>query len=118
MPLERSRSAFWPRLRAAASSLTGIDMQHFSVALILLGLGWNFAFLGASALVLESHRPDERTKVQAFNDFLVFGAMTIGSFSSGELLATRGWAAVNWLVFPAIAVSLAAMLILGRHPQR
>ena len=108
---------FLAQAAAAASGLTGIDVQHFSAALIFLGLGWNFAFLGASALVLETHRPEERTKVQAFNDFLVFGAMTLGSFSSGELLATKGWAAVNWFVLPIIAISLAALLALGKKPQ-
>ena len=108
---------FLAQAAAAMAGLTGIDVQHFSAALVLLGLGWNFAFLGASALVLETHRPEERTKVQAFNDFLVFGTMTFGSFSSGELLATKGWAAVNWLVFPAIAVSLAALLFLSQ-PRR
>ena len=61
--------------------------MHFWATLIVLGVGWNFSFIGASALVLETHRPQERNKVQAFNDFLVFGMMAIGSFSSGQLLA-------------------------------
>ncbi len=109
---------FMAQAAAAVSSITGVDVPHFSIALILLGLGWNFAFLGASALVLDTHRPEERTKVQSLNDFLVFGTMTIGSFSSGALLASRGWAAVNWLVFPAVAIALAALLILAGTSRR
>lgn len=68
--------------------LTGLDVAHFWVTLILLGVGWNFGFVGASALVLECHRPEEKTRVQSFNDFIVFGTMAVGSFASGSLLAT------------------------------
>jgi MFS family permease len=77
--------------------------------LVVLGLGWNFAFIGASALVLETHLPQEKNKVQAFNDFLVFGMMAIGSFSSGQLLANYGWSAVNLVVFPPVLVGLAVL---------
>ena len=87
---------------AAGIGLSGITAMHFWATLIVLGVGWNFAFIGASALVLETHRPQERNKVQAFNDFLVFGAMAIGSFSSGKLLASFGWAAVNEIPGPGI----------------
>lgn len=80
---------------AAGIGLSGITAMHFWATLIVLGIGWNFSFIGASALVLETHRPQERNKVQAFNDFLVFGMMAIGSFSSGQLLANYGWSAVN-----------------------
>src|SRR3954452_3904611 len=68
---------------AATIGLSGITALHFWATLIVLGIGWNFGFVGASALVLETHRPQERNKVQAFNDFLVFGMMAVGSFSSG-----------------------------------
>src|SRR5712675_850602 len=83
----------------AAIGLSGITAMHFWATLIVLGMGWNFAFVGASALVLETHRPQERNKVQAFNDFLVFGMMAVGSFSSGQLLANYGWSAVNVVCF-------------------
>src|ERR1700744_234571 len=76
---------------AAAVGLSGITAMHFWATLVTLGVGWNFGFVGASALVLETHRPQERNKVQAFNDFLVFGMMAIGSFSSGRLLANYAW---------------------------
>src|SRR6202045_3717619 len=80
---------------AAIIGLTGITAPHFWATLMVLGGGWNFGFVGASALVLETHQPQERNKVQAFNDFLVFGAMAVGSFSSGQLLANYGWSAGN-----------------------
>src|ERR1700726_2767294 len=80
---------------AATIGLTGITAMHFWATLIVLGVGWNFSFVGASALVLETHRPQERNKVQAFNDFLIFGMMAVGSFSSGQMLASYGSPAVN-----------------------
>src|SRR6202048_2173537 len=90
----------------AMIGLSGITALHFWATLIVLGIGWNFAFVGASALVLETHRPQERNKVQAFNDFLVFGMMAVGSFSSGQLLANYGWSAVNMVVFPPVLLGL------------
>ena len=98
---------------AAATGLSGISATQFSAGLVLLGLGWNFGFVGASAMVLEAHRPEERNKVQSFNDFLVFGTMAFGSFSSGHLLVTFGWAAVNWVVFPPVALALAVLMASG-----
>ena len=97
-------------LVAAAIGIAGITLWHFWIGLILLGVGWNFAFIGATTMVTQCHRPDERNKVQAFNDFLVFGSMAIGSFASGQLLATLGWVAVNEVVFPVVLV--AAVLLL------
>jgi MFS family permease len=96
---------------AATIGLAGITAMHFSAALIVLGLGWNFGFVGASALVLEAHKPSEKNKVQAFNDFLIFGTMAVGSFASGQLLASHGWNAVNAVVFPPIAIGVCALLI-------
>jgi MFS family permease len=96
---------------AALIGLSGITAMHFWAALIVLGLGWNFGFVGASALVLEAHRPAEKNKVQAFNDFLVFGTMAIGSFLSGQLLADYGWHAVNLVVFPPIFIGFCALLL-------
>ena len=99
---------------AAVVGLSGITVPHFMLGLILLGLGWNFGFVGASAMVLDSHRPEERTRVQSFNDFLVFGTMAVGSFSSGQLLQVWGWGAVNWVVFPPVALVLAVLIFSGR----
>jgi predicted MFS family arabinose efflux permease len=104
---------------AAAIGIAGISLWHFWIGLALLGVGWNFAFIGATTMVTQCHRPNERNKVQAFNDFLVFGSMAIGSFSSGTLLASFGWATVNEIVFPVVLVA-AAMLAWGalRRPQQ
>src|SRR6202011_2708050 len=99
--------------RAATIGLSGITALHFWATLIVLGVGWNFGFVGASALVLETHRPQERNKVQAFNDFLVFGTMAVGSFSSGQLLANYGWSAVNLVVFPPVLLGLTVLILVS-----
>jgi predicted MFS family arabinose efflux permease len=91
---------------SALIGLSGIAVAHFWTSLILLGLGWNFGFIGATALVTDCYRPEERAKVQAANDFLIFGSVAIASFSSGKLLSAGGWESVNWLVFPPVAVAL------------
>ena len=96
---------------AATVGLSGITAMHFWSTLVILGIGWNFSFVGASALVLETHRPQERNKVQAFNDFLVFGMMAVGSFSSGQLLANYGWSAVNLVVYPPVLLGLAVLTL-------
>ena len=106
---------------AAACDLSGVSTLQFILGLVLLGLGWNFGFVGASSLVLESHRPEERTRVQSFNDFLIFGTMAVGSFSSGQVLILFGWSAVNWIVLPPVALGMAALALtrgLRRRPQR
>ncbi|NBN78174.1 MFS transporter [Microvirga tunisiensis] len=95
-------------------SLSGQDVAHFWVALILLGLGWNFGFIGATTMLTACYRPAERTMVQSANDFLVFGFVAFASFSSGSLLHNFGWGTVNVLIFPVTALCLAAMLALGR----
>lgn len=94
---------------SAAVGLLGVDVAHFWLTLILLGLGWNFGFVGASALVLACHRPEERTRVQSFNDFIVFGTVAFGSFLSGGLLTAYGWNTVLWLSFVPLAVAIVAM---------
>ena len=90
---------------AAAAGLAGQDVWHFWTALILLGIGWNFGFVGASALVLECHRPEERTRVQSVNDFAIFGLMVVGSFASGGLLNAYGWEMVCWISFPPLVLA-------------
>jgi MFS family permease len=96
---------------AATIGLSGITAMHFWSTLIVLGVGWNFSFVGASALVLETHRSAERNKVQAFNDFLVFGMMAVGSFTSGQLLANYGWSAVNLVVYPPVLLGLTVLTL-------
>jgi len=94
---------------AAVTAIAGITVAHFWTALVLLGLGWNFAFIGATTMVTQCHRPEERNKVQAFNDFLIFGGMAVASFSSGQLLEYFGWTTINAVIFPTI-VTVGAML--------
>ncbi len=103
---------------SAVVGLAGITETHFFITLILLGLGWNFAFVGASAMVLETHTPQERTRVQSFNDFLVFGITALGSFSSGQLLALQGWQSVCWVVFPPVAFAVLVLLSTGGLKRR
>src|ERR1700688_284736 len=102
----------------ATIGLSGITAMHFWATLIILGIGWNFSFVGASALVLETHRPQERNKVQAFNDFLVFGMMAVGSFSSGQLLANYGWSAVNLVVYPPVLLGLTVLTLASLARRR
>lgn len=94
---------------AAAIGLAGQTVAHFWVGLIVLGVGWNFGFLGASALVLDCHRPEERTQVQSLNDFIVFGTMAVGSFASGSLLTSYGWDVVLTISFVPLALALTAL---------
>ncbi|HEX8164334.1 MAG TPA: MFS transporter [Beijerinckiaceae bacterium] len=100
---------------AAATGLSGLTVANFWLALVLLGVGWNLAFTGATVLVTECYRPEERAKVQAANDFLVFGSVAVASFSSGKLLAVGGWESVNWLVFPPIILVLGLILWQSRR---
>ena len=93
----------------AVIGIAGTSIAHFWADLICLGLGWNFAFVGATAMVTDCHRPNERNKVQAVNDFFVFGSMVVASFSSGQLLANFGWAVVNQVILPVVLV--AALLL-------
>jgi len=94
----------------AVIGVMGITIGHFWTDLILLGAGWNFAYVGATASVTDCHRPHERNKVQAVNDFLIFGTMAVSSYSSGQVLAHFGWAAVNQVVLPVMVVAAAMLL--------
>ena len=112
-----SRVAIWGLVLtglSAAVGLGGVDVAHFWATLVRLGLGWNFGFLGASALVLECHQPEERTRVQSFNDFVIFSLMALGSFASGGLLSAHGWNAVLWVSFAPLALALVALAVAMR----
>ncbi|MDH1253369.1 MFS transporter [Comamonas thiooxydans] len=100
---------------AGVLALMGLDIFHFWGSLILLGVGWNFGFIGATALLTECYRPSERAKVQALNDFLVFGTVAVASFGSGQLLHSAGWNGINIGMLPLVAVVL---VLLGLHSQR
>ncbi len=104
----------------ALFTLTGIEFWNFYVGLILLGLGWNFLYIGATTLLTETYTPAERAKTQAANDFLVFGSVSAAAVLAGWMHNTVGWAAINWGVLPAIAAAFAALMWLtlrSRAPQ-
>lgn len=100
---------------SSAIGLTGLDVAHFWITLVLLGVGWNFGFVGASALVLECHRPEEKTRVQSLNDFIVFGTMAVGSFASGSLLAAYDWNMVLWVSFLPLIIAVAVLAAAFMH---
>jgi MFS family permease len=91
---------------AGVSGLAGITFGHFAVALILLGLGWNFGFIGATTMLTSCYNPAERGKVQGANDFMMSTVVAIASFSSGKILAIAGWSFVNIAIFPMALVAL------------
>ena len=95
---------------AATAGVLGISFGHFAVTLVLLGLGWNFGFIGGTTLLTQCYRPEEREKVQGLNDFAIFGTVAVASLTSGKLLAWFGWASVNIAIFPPIAVALTLIL--------
>ena len=86
--------------------IAGPDLLNFWGALVILGLGWNFGFIGATAMLTTTYLPAERGRVQGLNDFLVFGAVALASLLSGTLLTAAGWTTVNAVVFPVVAVAL------------
>jgi hypothetical protein len=96
-------------LTCCGINLAGIAKGNFWAANLLLGVGWNFLFVGATTLLTQTYRPEERAKVQAFNDFMIFGAATVSAFSSGALLAGAGWTMVQVTVIPFVAVAMIAI---------
>jgi MFS family permease len=103
---------------SAVVGLTGTGVWHFWTAVTLIGVGWNFAFIGATTIVTQCHRPHERYRVQSFNDFLIFGSMTISSFASGALLAQFGWTFVNGVVLPPVLVAATLLIWLTMRERR
>ena len=101
-----------------AIALSGIEYLHFLSGLILLGVGWNFLFVGGTTLLTEAYRPSERAKVQAAHDFLMYAAITVATFSSGSLLNHFGWQSVNLAVLPFLAIALLMIIVLGVHRKR
>jgi len=102
----------------SAIALTGVRLEQFYGALIALGLGWNFGFIGATSLLATTHTIEERAKVQGVNDFLVFGLVSAASFSSGALLNVYGWAMVQIAMAPALAVAGVALGVLALRKHR
>ncbi|MCF4164483.1 MFS transporter [Zavarzinia compransoris] len=101
-------------LGCSAVALSGITLTQFWIALVLVGLGWNFAFVGATSLVTTCHTPAERAKTQAANDLIVFGVVSLASFMSGVLLNWTGWDGVPVAVLPLAALALALVPLAAR----
>jgi len=108
---------------SGAVALTGVDLSTFFVALILLGIGWNFGFIGATTMLASAHAPAERGRMQGLNDLLVFGGVTLASFSSGGLMncsggsVEAGWQAVNIAMLPFLVLAGGALIWLALQPK-
>jgi MFS family permease len=93
-----------------AFALMGNDIMHFLGALFVLGVGWNFMFVGGTTLLLETYRPEEKNRVQGTNDLLVFVTMATSSFASGALVTSRGWEIINYGALPFLMIVAIAVL--------
>ena len=108
---------------AGAVALQGVDLANFFAALILLGLGWNFGFIGATTMLASAHTPEERGRIQGMNDLFVFGGVTMASLASGGLMncsggsPIEGWTAVNMAMAPFLMLSGGALIWLVLRPQ-
>lgn len=107
---------------AGGVALSGVELTQFFVALVLLGVGWNFGFIGATAMLTQAHTPEERGRVQGLNDFLVFGCVTFASLSSGLMMSfgddvQQGWTAVNLAMLPFLILAGAALIWLALRPK-
>ncbi len=101
----------------ALINLNGTSTLHFDLALVLLGVGWNFGFIGSTTMLAKAYRPEEASTAQALNEPLVFGTMAVASISSGFLLENIGWESINVMVLP-IATAAIALLAWGDYRQR
>ena len=107
---------------AGVVALQGVGLENFFAALILLGIGWNFGFIGATAMLSEMHGPAERGRVQGLNDLIVFGGVVVASLASGGLMnctggsAEAGWSAVNLAMLPFLTLAGGALIWLTMRP--
>ncbi len=99
-------------------NLLGTSLWHFLTALICLGISWNFLFVGATTMVTDTYRPNEKNKAQAFNDFAVFSTVTVASLSAGALQNTFGWQMVNIGALPLLFIILFALIWLSYNSQQ
>lgn len=96
---------------AGAVGLSGIELWQFWLALILLGIGWNFSFISATAMIADCYRPSEKNKVEGFHDFLLFSIVSLGSLMSGHVYNAFGWDMLNWIIFPVAVLSLILLVL-------
>ncbi|WP_430240722.1 MFS transporter [Neorhizobium sp. DAR64861/K0K2] len=95
----------------------GVELWNFWLALVLLGIGWNFGFIGSTTIVASSYRPQEADKVQGFHDIVLFGTVALSSFSSGKVFVTWGWSFINLVIWPvAIFCLLLILALMLRRP--
>jgi MFS family permease len=95
---------------SVAVALNGVTVPHFVVALALVGIGWNFMYVGGTTLLTEAYTPAEKARTQGANDFIVFATMGISSLASGAMVSTAGWDVMNRAVLPFLAVIGASVL--------
>ncbi len=103
---------------SATVALSGTSLWHFWIALVLLGVGWNFGFIAATAMVAELYRPEEAFRVQAMNEFILFSIVAIASFSSGGILVASGWTVVNLVIYPVVGIAILLIIVqavMGRN---
>jgi len=105
-------------LGCVAFALSGQDLDHFLGALLLLGVGWNFLYIGGTSLFTQAYRPEEKTRAQGLLDTGVYATMTLTSFSSGALVTTGGWQWMNWASLVPIALCAAALAGLAVFQRR
>jgi MFS family permease len=105
-------------LGCVAIALSGLDVAHFWLALVLVGLGWNFMFVGATTLLTECHTPAERAKVQGVNDAAIFTMLVVSSLSSGALFTYQGWQVMNTSALPFLLLTGLSILWLSRQGRR
>jgi len=105
-------------LGAIATALSGIAVAQFWFSLVLLGVGWNFLYLGGTTLLTETYRPEERARAQGTNEQAIFIMMAISSFTSGMTVTTAGWARVNLLALPLVAIVGIALLWYAFRKQK
>src|SRR4029077_6869029 len=98
-------------------ALSGISVAHFWAALVTLGVGWNFLYIGGTTLLTETYRPEERAKAQGANDQAIFLMMLVSSFTSGLTVTSAGWERVNLLALPLIAIVIAALVWYALHER-
>ena len=96
------------------TNLNGHTFVHYWLSLFALGLGWNFLFIGATAMLTETYRPEERAKAQASNDFLISTSVALASFSAGAVQNRLGWETANWIVLPGLTLVVLALAWLQR----
>lgn len=107
-------------IACAVVALSGIALWQFWTSLILLGLGWNFGFIGATAMVADTYRPSEKGKAQGFHDFVLFGTVAFSSLMAGTVYNAWGWEMLNWVVFPVAVICLGALgaLVFSRRNRK